>query len=160
MNRKRSKFATVALIVLIAAVALGRWYLGERSDGGPAVAPELASSPAVAAAIDDAAIADAFRNQRSGVMVEAAGVVERTLSDDNEGSRHQRFIVRLPYGGTVLISHNIDLAPRVPLEEDDRVHFRGQYEWNDRGGVVHWTHHDPQGRHDEGWIRHQGSIYE
>ena len=108
---------------------------------------------------DDAAIVEAYNNDRSGFMVETSGVVERTLPDDNEGSRHQRFIVSLDNGHTLLISHNIDLADRVPLDVGDTVQFRGQYEWNERGGVVHWTHHDPGGRRDGGWIRHDGSTY-
>ncbi len=105
------------------------------------------------------AVAEAFREHRSGVMVEASGTVERLLADDREGSRHQRMIVRLADGQTVLVSHNIDLAPRVPASPGDRLDFRGQYEWNDRGGVVHWTHADPQGRRPGGWLRHGGRTY-
>ena len=107
----------------------------------------------------EAAIAEAFRERRSGEMVEAEGRVERLLADDLEGSAHQRFIVRLAGGQTVLISHNIDLAPRVPAATGDRIAFRGQYEWNDRGGVVHWTHHDPRGRRPGGWLRHADRTY-
>ena len=107
----------------------------------------------------EAAIAEAFRQQRSGLMVEAEGTVERLLADDLEGSPHQRLIVRLAGGQTVLVSHNIELAPRVPAAVGDRLAFRGQYEWNDRGGVVHWTHHDPRGRRDGGWLRHAERTY-
>jgi hypothetical protein len=92
--------------------------------------------------------------------VEASGTVDRILPDDHEGSRHQRFIVRLPDGATVLLSHNIDLAPRVEgLAIGSAVSFRGQYEWNERGGVVHWTHQDPGGRRPGGWIEHAGRRY-
>ena len=103
---------------------------------------------------------EAIDNKESGVIIEAAGVVVKVLPDDNEGDRHQRFIVKLPSGRTVLVAHNIDLAPRVPLEEMDIVEMKGQFEWNDRGGVLHWTHHDPGGWHEDGWIRHEGSIYQ
>ena len=96
----------------------------------------------------------------SGVMIDATGTVSKVLSDDNEGSRHQRFILELPSGHTVLVAHNIDLAERVPLASGDRVSIHGQYEWNDRGGVLHWTHHDPAGRHEGGWIEHSGQRYE
>lgn len=107
------------------------------------------------------AIALAFRDQASGVQVTGEGVVEKILSDDKEGSRHQRFIVRLSSDQTILISHNIDLAPRLPsLEAGDSVAFHGVYEWNSRGGVVHWTHRDPNGRHEAGWLRHDGETFQ
>lgn len=108
---------------------------------------------------DDAAVAEAFRAQRSDIMVELAGQVSRLLKDDLKGSRHQRFILRLANGHSVLISHNIDLAPRIPLKKGDAVSVRGQYEWNDKGGVVHWTHHDPRGKREGGWVRHEGEMY-
>ena len=100
-------------------------------------------------------------NWRSDEQVQGSGTVSRILSDDNEGSRHQRFIVRLPSGRTLLIAHNIDLAPRVgSLQVGDTVSFYGEYESNDRGGVIHWTHHDPRGSHVGGWIEHKGRRYE
>ena len=85
----------------------------------------------------------------SGEWVEASGIVIKLLKDDNEGSRHQRFIVDLRNDQTFLIAHNIDLAPRIPLAVGDRLKFRGMYESNDLGGLVHWTHHDPMG--GRGW---------
>lgn len=110
----------------------------------------------------DQLLAAAFAERRSDVLVSnVAGRVQRVLADDNQGSRHQRFIVELGSGQTVLIAHNIDLAPRIPaLRAGDIVEFAGEYEWNDNGGVVHWTHHDPAGRHPGGWLRHKGQVYE
>ena len=88
-------------------------------------------------------------------------MVEAILPDDNEGSRHQRFIIRLASGNTVLVVHNIDLAPRIDsLREGDRVLVKGEYEWNDRGGLIHWTHHDPRNRHEGSWIDHSGFRYQ
>ncbi len=104
-------------------------------------------------------IVEAFRNRESGLMVEAHGEVTRVLSDDTRPPRHQRFIVELVGGHTVLIAHNIDLAPRVPLDRGASVAFRGEYEWNERGGVIHWTHHDPDGRRAGGWIEVGDSRY-
>lgn len=96
-----------------------------------------------------------------GQQVRGEGTVTRVLSDDNEGSRHQRFILRLGSGRTVLVAHNIDLAPRIPgIEVGDRVAFFGEFETNDRGGVIHWTHHDPRGSHPDGWLEHKGQRYE
>ena len=98
---------------------------------------------------------------RSGDQVRGSGTVTRVLADDNEGSRHQRFIVELSPGRTLLIAHNIDLAPRIPsLRSGDTVSFFGEYEWNDRGGVIHWTHHDPRGSHVGGWLEHKGRRYQ
>ena len=103
----------------------------------------------------------AYENRQSNLPVEGSGVVVKILPDDLQGSRHQRFILRLSSGQTVLIVHNIDLAPRVPaLREGDRVEFRGEYEWNSKGGVIHWTHHDPNGRHVSGWLKYKGQTYQ
>ncbi len=109
----------------------------------------------------DQDIAYAFAHQQSGLAVSDSGVVVRVLPDDTEGGRHQRFILRLASGQTLLIAHNIDIAPRVSgLSVGDSVEFSGQYEWNGQGGVVHWTHHDPSGRHQAGWLKHGGVTYQ
>ena len=96
-----------------------------------------------------------------GQMIEAQGVVTRVLPDDTDGSRHQRFILRLDDEATLLVAHNIDLAPRVKdLAVGDVVRFRGQYETNNRGGLVHWTHDDPRGERGGGWLEHKGQRYQ
>jgi hypothetical protein len=97
----------------------------------------------------------------SGSQVEGSGAVTRILPDDNNGSRHQRFILELASGQTVLVAHNIDLAPRIAgIQPGDLVEFNGEYEVNPQGGVIHWTHHDPQGRHAGGWLKHEGKTYQ
>ncbi len=109
----------------------------------------------------DQAIEAAFRQQRHNVQVRGQGVVIRVLADDLKGSRHQRFLVELSSGHTLLVAHNIDLAPRIlKLKKGDPVEFSGEYEFNPKGGVIHWTHHDPRGRHPGGWIKHQGVTYQ
>jgi hypothetical protein len=106
-------------------------------------------------------IENAYRNRTSGLSVMETGIVSQILSDDNTDSRHQRFIVRLGSGHSVLIAHNIDIAPRINnLSKGDQVTFSGVYEWNDRGGVVHWTHHDPSGRHAGGHVLHNSAVYQ
>jgi hypothetical protein len=105
-------------------------------------------------------VAEAFRTHSSNVEVETGGRVLRVLPDDQEGSRHQRFVVRMAGGISVLVAHNVDLAPRVPVTPGDSVELRGEYEWNDRGGVIHWTHHDPDGSREGGWVRHAGRLYQ
>ncbi|HEV8431462.1 MAG TPA: DUF3465 domain-containing protein [Pyrinomonadaceae bacterium] len=109
----------------------------------------------------DSAIARAFASRASGIQVQGEGTVIRVLTDDVNGPQHQRFIVQLASGQTLLVSHNIDIAPRIGgLEEGDNVSFSGEYVWNAKGGVIHWTHHDPQGRHVAGWIKHNGKTFQ
>jgi hypothetical protein len=112
-------------------------------------------------ATGDEAIGRAFSEHRSDVQVTGTGTVTRVLSDDTEGGRHQRFVVALGSGQTLLIAHNIDIAPRIPnLQAGDTVEFSGVYEWNEQGGVVHWTHHDPSGEHPPGSLKHEGQLYQ
>ncbi|MET0660339.1 MAG: DUF3465 domain-containing protein [Steroidobacteraceae bacterium] len=114
-----------------------------------------------AANVSNAHIDDAFRNRRSNIQVRGSGTVVKVLADDREGSLHQRFIVRLSSERTVLIAHNIDLAPRIEnVRAGDPIEFSGEYEWNERGGVVHWTHDDPKRQHEAGWIRFHGQLYQ
>ncbi|MGZ8238279.1 MAG: DUF3465 domain-containing protein [Methylobacter sp.] len=103
----------------------------------------------------------AFSIQESNSQISGQGVVTRLLADDNKGSRHQKFIIMLPSGQTLLIAHNIDLAPRInSLRVGDSIQFYGEYEWNERGGVVHWTHQDLSGAHQAGWLQHEGKRYQ
>jgi len=121
---------------------------------GPAT--EQRSKPLV----DDSPIGRAFASGASDIQVEGEGTVIRVLPDDLNGPRHQRFIVQLASGQTLLMTHNIDIAPRIDgLKVDDSVSFNGEYVWNEKGGVIHWTHHDPQGRHVAGWVVHNGKTY-
>jgi hypothetical protein len=105
-------------------------------------------------------IHDAFKKKLSGIMVTGEGIVLKTLADDLKGSRHQRFIVKLDNKLSVLIAHNIDIAPRIAfLANGDQIHFKGEYERNKKGGVIHWTHHDPAGKHADGWLKHNNTLY-
>ena len=106
-------------------------------------------------------IMQAYQQQRSDIQVQTQGTVKVILPDDNNGSRHQKMILKLENGLTVLIAHNIDLAPKIEgLKKGDKVEFYGEYEYNQKGGVIHWTHHDPQGKHIDGWLKYQGRMYQ
>jgi hypothetical protein len=109
---------------------------------------------------DNAAIVQAFKGKKSDIFVEGSGVVKKLLADDNKGSRHQKFLVTISAEQTLLFAHNIDLAPRLDaLAVGDAVSFRGEYVYNPKGGVMHWTHLDPQGAIEGGWIKHNGKLY-
>lgn len=137
-----------------------------RDGAGRTPAPRSPSPrpPTVEVADPLAELRELIERQVSGEMVTATAEVYRILSDDDDGSRHQRFLIAVGREGrrtlTVKVSHNFDLAPRVPVEEGDIVTIRGQFEWNDLGGVLHWTHHDPDRRREGGWIEHAGRRYE
>ena len=110
---------------------------------------------------NDAVLQQAYQSQQSDLQVQGFGQVVKVLPDDNDGSKHQKFILKLNSGQTLLVAHNIDLAPRIPdLKVGDSVEFYGEYEWNKKGGVLHWTHKDPQNRHAHGWLKHNGQVYE
>ncbi len=148
--------------LLLAALLAVVWFFNRPSgESPPAYTETSAGSQDSTPAPDTGAIAEAYANHASDVQVSGDGTVSRILDDDEEGGRHQRFILRLASGQTVLVAHNIDLAPRIDsLQAGDVVSFNGVYEWNDRGGVIHWTHHDPQGEHEAGWLRHRGRTYQ
>lgn len=150
-------------LLLIAAFAAAAYFSLTPTPSTPG-SHEAAASPGVSAVShdsNDAVIENAFANRLGNLQVTGQGAVVKNLADDSDGSRHQRFIVRLDSGRTLLVSHNIDLAPRIDaLRVGDTVAFYGEYEWNPKGGVIHWTHHDPQGRHPAGWIKHDGQIYQ
>ncbi|HDB1451158.1 TPA: DUF3465 domain-containing protein [Vibrio cholerae] len=121
----------------------------------------LASCFSVRLYANDAALQQAYKSQQSDLQVQGFGQIVKVLPDDNDGSKHQKFILRLNSGQTLLVAHNIDLAPRIPnLQVGDSVEFYGEYEWNKKGGVLHWTHKDPQNRHAHGWLKHNGQVYE
>lgn len=106
-------------------------------------------------------VADLFQTKTSHVQVEDSGVVVKVLADDNNGLRHQKFLVKIASGQTLLFAHNIDLASRLDgIKVGDEVQFRGEYIYNPKGGIVHWTHHDPAGKHFAGWIKLDGRVYE
>ncbi len=108
----------------------------------------------------ESSVSSAYQARTSNVQVRSIGTVIKILADDNKGARHQKLIVKLASGQTVLIAHNIDLARRInSINIGDSIEFYGEYEWNTKGGIVHWTHHDPAGRHKDGWLKHNGVLY-
>lgn len=149
-------------ILLVAAMAFAGYVYFNNQHHNEAVQIEAPSSaPSQSEATAAATIDNAIANKKSKVQVSGQGVVVKLLPDDNQGSRHQKFIVKLATGETLLIAHNIDLASRIHgLNEGDPIQFHGEYEWNERGGVVHWTHKDPHGSHPSGWLQHQGETYQ
>jgi hypothetical protein len=154
MSKIGNRLAVAAAIPLICLVALVSY-------GCSPTAFTDTTTTTAATVSGDAVLARAFAERTSGLEVEGQGTVERLLADDTSGERHQRFIVRLASGQTLLIAHNIDVAPRVEgLQAGDWVSFKGEYVWNAEGGIVHWTHRDPGAGHVAGWIEYRGKTYQ
>ena len=108
-----------------------------------------------------AKLLELYEIKKSNIWVQGNGEVIKILPDDLKGSKHQLFILRVSNKQTILIAHNIDLAPKImDLQVGEKVEFYGEYEWNSKGGVVHWTHHDPKGKKQGGWLKHNGKVYE
>lgn len=129
--------------------------------------PALAEQPVsgalpeqVCKAAGHSAVEEAFHGKRSKILLSGKVSISKLLQNDNKGSRHQRFLAKINPEQTLLFAHNIDLAPRVPLQPGDEICFYGEYVYNPKGGVIHWTHHDPQGTHAAGWIMHLGRLYQ
>jgi hypothetical protein len=143
------KYNTLLVAVVVLGLLAWQYFNPEPDAYHTAVTAESAEN----------VVQSAYAARRSGVWMEVRGQISRMLPDDNDGSRHQRFILDVGNGHTVLVSHNIDLADRIPVELGDALVLRGRYEWNDRGGVIHWTHHDPGGFEKGGWIELDGKRY-
>ncbi|HEY9730602.1 MAG TPA: DUF3465 domain-containing protein [Drouetiella sp.] len=107
----------------------------------------------------DAQVLEAQDRHRKKIEVTFTAPVKKLLEDDTKGIDHQRFLVELSNGSTVLVAHNTDLAPPVPVHEGDLVTMHGEYIWNRKGGVLHYTHHSTT-RHESGWIQFNGQVYQ
>jgi hypothetical protein len=160
--KRRFLIAAVVIACVAALLQCGCWTSAPSIEAPPTSQGTTASEgEGAGGSTGDVLLARAFEERAHNLLVEGQGTVSRLLTDDTRGDRHQRFIVTLASGQTLLVTHNIDIAPRVSdLEVGDTVSFKGEYEWNDQGGVIHWTHHDPDGTHEAGWIKHEGRVYQ
>ncbi len=159
MARLNTRRLSPAVIAVLLAVFLWDQYHGGGLGDGSSQSSEIRAG--LPTRSTDVLLEAAFRERRNDYQIEGVGEVIHVLPDDTKGSQHQRFLLELDSGQTLLVAHNIDLAPRIEsLAKGDRVRFYGEYEWTEKGGVIHWTHHDPGGRHPDGWLEHEGRRYE
>ncbi len=134
------------------------------SQSAPISAPvetQASALPSANASMDAGAITEAFGAQRNVPQVQGSGVVTKVLKDDAKGLKHQKFLLKVSDNITILIAHNIDLAPRIDdIHQGDVIKFKGEYIYTPKGGTVHWTHKDPRGHHEAGFLKHNGISYE
>ena len=150
------------LLVLLAMCVALSFTACRAPTNNPTGSQTLESTPAVASASMDAgAIVEAYGAHRNVPQVQGSGVVTKVLKDDIKGLQHQKFLLKVSDNITILIAHNLDLAPRVEdIHEGDVIEFKGEYIYTPKGGTVHWTHKDPRGNHQAGWLKHNGKTYE
>ena len=73
---------------------------------------------------------------------------------------HEAFNVRADDGRALEIVDNLGLAPRCPVTPGDRITVKGEFVPDgSHGPMVHWTHHDPARRHQDGYIEFNGQRY-
>jgi hypothetical protein len=111
------------------------------------------------------AVYDAWRAGRSNVEVTAEGSIASILGNSGGPSgTHEGFLLHLRgasgHGLTVRVEDNVDLTGQVPLSEGEDVEVRGEYVYDANGGVIHYTHRDPSGRHAAGFIRAGDTLYQ
>lgn len=155
---KKQLFAFLVICITLTAAAChapnnnSQKQLTEQQTG-----TQVSASPS----LDAGAITEAFAAHRNLPQVQGSGVVTKVLKDDTKGLKHQKFLLKVSDNITILIAHNLDLAPRVEdIHEGDSVLFKGEYIYTPKGGTVHWTHKDPRGNHQAGWLKHNGKTYE
>ncbi len=156
MKLRFRRLIQILTLVLIGAAV----WLQQKTELPPD--PRFDPAPVASRSEDQSSAIDAaFAARSSNLMVSGEGKVVKMLTDDRDGARHQRFILELGSGLTVLVAHNIDIGERIPdLVAGRTVIFRGEYEWNEKGGVLHWTHRTVRGNHEPGWLIYDGIRYD
>lgn len=123
-----------------------------------------ATGHADGSAVRNGEVYDAWRAGRSHIEVTAGGSVARILGTRvGPSGTHLGFLVHLSGGEgrglTIRVEDNVDLTGPIPLREGENVEVRGEYIFDPRGGLVHYTHRDPRGRHPAGYVLADGKFY-
>jgi hypothetical protein len=111
---------------------------------------------------DNARICQAYAGAQSHVEVFGQGRVVAVLGMSRGISgEHEGFLLKLDGGCDLLlrVEVNTDITGPIPLHPGEVAKVKGEYETDETGGVIHWTHHDPRGRHEAGYIVAGGKTY-
>ncbi len=135
------------MLVLLTLSSLGVWFNPTMRE-------------AFGLTINDAGlIQQAYSDRVSNIHVETDATVTLLLPVVEDLQRIQVFAIELENGHKLYVHHDLDLAPSVPVKPGALIRLRGEYDWSPDGGVIHWTHADPAGKRDGGWIEVQGRRY-
>jgi len=153
-----TKLFTFCIILSSCANAQNAKLESARSTSGnvPSTAPAATSAPT----IGDSEVIRAQQLQLVKVPLTVTARVKKMLKYDDRGLPHERFLLVLSNGSTILVAHNTKMAPYVPVQPGDIVTVSGEYIWNAKGGLIHWTHHSDSPNHQSGFIEFNGKRYE
>lgn len=161
----RSALIAVSAVAILSACSSTVSPASSQSSSSPQVPAEFGSpnssaeSPSTQS-IDQSQLLQAQANQAKKVEIIFSARVKKILPDDTKGLPHQRLLLAVENGSTVLLAHDIKYAPKVPVQVGDMLVVKGEYIWNRKGGVVHWTHHSDSPRHEGGYIEFGGQKYQ
>jgi hypothetical protein len=113
---------------------------------------------------DNAGALDAIAYGRSGSEITVEGSVVRVLGTrGGPQGVHERFIVAVRVGNAeqdLLVADNTSIGRAAPVRPGDEVTVKGELAIDPSGPVIHWTHHDPRGRHESGFVSYKGVLYD
>jgi hypothetical protein len=112
---------------------------------------------------NNAQVCSLYASGSSGVEVIAQGTVLGILGMHNGPSgEHEGFFLKLNQECDLMlrVETNVDITGPVPIQNGETVTVKGQFEDDAEGGVIHWTHHDPRGRHVSGYVEANGKLYQ
>lgn len=153
MHSKRhipSLFFLVAVTIL--PILASAWGCSNQSEQR-AQAEQTTYSASSSQISADQEVLDAQKKNMSKIHVTFSALVYKLLPDDTKGIPHQRFLLRLSNNTTVLVAHNTNLGPYLTIHPGDWVDISGEYIWNKKGGLVHYTHPSTNGFTKGGWIK-------
>lgn len=108
----------------------------------------------------DSDIVRAVNDRRRVNYVEGGSMtVTKVLPDDEDGRKHQKWVVRLSNGNTMQAVYNSDMCPEVPVKVGDVIAMGGMFLWTNSGPMLHWLHHDPRGNRPDGYVYVNGKYY-
>ncbi len=172
MSAKLWSLSLVVILACFATLHLAACSQGGAAGGAQTVA-DVPSAPQVAIdqqvpidqqsgvpVLNDQEVLAAQNAQAVKTMVTATMPVKRLLPADTKGRAHQKFLLNASNGTTILVAHSTDSAPEVPIQPGDVITIHGEYIWNKKGGLIHWTHHSDTPRHEGGYIDFNGKRYQ
>lgn len=112
---------------------------------------------------DNKRICGAYAGHLTDGEVIANGVVREVLGmRRGPNGDHEGFLLQLDGDCDLLlrVETNTDITGQIPISGGQRVTVKGVYVFNAMGGLIHWTHHDPAGRHVNGYVKIGDRLYQ